>query len=228
MAKRRTSTLKWKNLGFVPEGWDESKMIEYGDPGFLYLCRQLRDDWRSFRGYTIKDLKWKPGQGGCDVSHDWTGLNEALFKVGGNPDPPPIAPSVKLREFSPEERESLGRDSHRHWVSVNEQRRALGRAVHDDEPRAWDDLSDEQREVYRKSADSLAMPEYLMWDAVAQMRQRMGEKAFRKKLFELSVSVTFEKMLPSWSEAERYRATDLIVKLSEMLDVSPGEQPATE
>jgi len=75
-------------LGFVPDGWDESKMIKYRDPGFLYLCRQLRDNWLAFRGYTIKDLKWSPGQGGRNVSNDWTGLDEALFKVGGNPDPP--------------------------------------------------------------------------------------------------------------------------------------------
>lgn len=224
MVKRRTPKLKWKNLGFVPHGWDESKMIKYRDPGFLYLCRELRDDWRKLRDYTIKDLKWKPGQGGCNVSHDWAGLDDALSKAGGEPEPPPISLSVKLRELTPDERELLGRESHRHWVAVRKQHRACGQVVADWDLRAWEELSDSEKEVFRKSADSLALPEYLMWDAVAQMRKKMGEKAFRKKMIELSVSVAFERMVPKWSEAQRHHATDYIVKLAGMLVVPPAEQ----
>jgi hypothetical protein len=50
----------------------------------------------------------------------------------------------------------------------------------------------------------------------------MGEKAFRKKMFEIRLSVAIEKMMPEWSEAERYRAIDIVLKLSEMLDVPPS------
>jgi hypothetical protein len=213
--------MKWKNLGFVPDGWDESRMIKYGDTGFLYLSRLLRDDWRQFRGYTIKDRRWRPGQGGCNASYDWTGLNEAIAKTGTNLQPPPVALSVKPRQLSPDERESLGREAHRNWMAVRKQQRAAGQVVPDEELREWKELSEDLKELFRRSAESLALPEYLMWDAVAEMRRKMGEKAFRKKMFEVSVSVAFERMLPSWSEAERFRATHVIVGLSEMLEVPP-------
>jgi len=107
---------------------------------------------------------------------------------------------------------------------VKKQQRELGQEIPDAEVRNWEELSDEQKEVYRKSADSLALPEYLMWDAIAQMRKKMGEKAFRRKMFELSVSVAFQRLLPDRSEAARYQATDYIVKLSNMLEVPPSAE----
>jgi hypothetical protein len=84
MAKQRRTEqkLSWKKLGFIPPGYDDSRMIKYGDDGFLYLCRELRDDWREFskRGYTVRVRNFRPGQGGRNCAHDWTGLNEALIR----------------------------------------------------------------------------------------------------------------------------------------------------
>ena len=225
--RRRTSQLKWKHLGFTPEGCDDSRTSKYGDPGFLYLCQELRDDWRRVRGYTIKNLRHRPGQRGCNSSFDWTGLDDALSKAGADIGPPPCTVRLGTRALAPEEREALGREAHRNWVAVRKQQRVLGQAVPDEELRAWDELSDEQKEVFRRSAESLALPERAMWDAVAVMRQKMGEKSFRRKMFEISVSVAFEKMAPAWTEAERYRATDIIVNLSEMLYVPPPADPVT-
>ena len=223
MAKRRRRTLqlKWKHLGFIPEGCDDTRTIKYRDPGFLYLCRELRNDWRSVTGYTIKSLNLRPGQGGCGGSYDWTGLDDALFKVGSDIEPPPCTVSIKPRTLTAEEREEAGREAHRQWVAVRQQR-AAGHPVDDQELRTWNELPDQEKEVFRRGGESLALPEKIMWDAVAQMRQKMGEKAFRKKMFEISVSVAFERMIPAWTEAERFYATDFIAKLSGMLEVPPS------
>ena len=73
--KRTNPAAPVEALGLHPEGCDDSRTIKYGDQGFRYLCRALRDDWRQFRGYTIKYLRLRPGQGGCNASYDWDGLN---------------------------------------------------------------------------------------------------------------------------------------------------------
>jgi hypothetical protein len=108
----------------------------------------------------------------------------------------------------------LGKTAYHNWVAVQEQQRAAGHPVADAELRPWDELPDADKEMFRRGGESLAPPEAAMCDAVGQMRQKMGEKAFRKKMFELSISAALEKMIPEWTEAERYRAPDIIVKLS--------------
>jgi hypothetical protein len=226
--KIRNIIVKWKNLGFIPNGWDDSRMIKYRDQGFLYLCREYRDDWRKIAGFSVKILKpaHRKGQGYTSCSNDWTGLDEELFKQGADRSPPPVNIHLRPRQLSKEEREEAGQTAHRNWVAVRSQQRAAGQVVADDELRSWDDLPEADRELFRKSGESFALPEHMMWDAVNQMRQKMGEKAFRKKMFEISVSVAMEKMNRDWTEAERYRATDIIVKLSGMLDVSESVAPS--
>jgi hypothetical protein len=228
MAKRRRRTLrlKWKHLGFLPEGWDESRTIKYRDEGFLYLCRLLRNDWREFvkLGLTVRDLKWRPGRGGCNCSYDWTGLDDAILRHGRELEPPPLSVRVTARKPGPEEREELGRTAHRNWRAVRQQQRAAGQPVDDADLRPWDELSEGERELFRRGGETLAVPDEMMWAAMAEIRKRMGEKAFRRKMFEVSVSVAIEKLNPDWSEAERYRATHVILNLSEMLEVPPGGQ----
>lgn len=184
----------------------------------------LRDDWRSFTGYRVKDLKHRPGQGGGNASFDWDGLDEALNKRGANVESPPTTVRLTYRTLSAEEREALGRYAHRHWVAVREQQRAAGQSVADEELRPWDELPDAEKELFRRGGESMAAPEEAMWAAIGKHCELMGEKAFRRKMFELSVSVAVEKLNPDWSDAERYRATDLILKLSEMLDVPPSPE----
>ena len=53
--KSITLHLNWKDLGFMPAVRDESRMIKYRDEAFLYLCRDLRADYRRVMGYTIED-----------------------------------------------------------------------------------------------------------------------------------------------------------------------------
>lgn len=221
MAKRqrRTRKLNWKRLGFIPNGWGETQMIKYGDEGFLYLCNELRNDYRKLINFTIKDRKWRPGQRGGNYSHDWSGLDEAIHKSGAKIGPPNLMPKVLPRKLSDAEREELGRIAHKNWVAVLEEQRKCGREVSDGELRPWSDLHDEEREFFRRSGESLALPEYIMWDTLAAWRKLVGEKAFRKKMFELSVSAAIERMNRDWTEGERYRATDVIVKLSGILDV---------
>src|SRR5688572_11647570 len=100
MAKqqRRTRKLKWKHLGFIPNGWDDSQMIKYGDDGFLWLCNELRDDHHKLMNFTIKDRKWRPGQRGGNSSSDWSGLDEAIHKPGAKIGPPNLAPKVLPRK----------------------------------------------------------------------------------------------------------------------------------
>lgn len=220
MAKRsRVPKLKWKNMGFIPHGCDDSKMLKHGDPGFLFLCQQLRDDWRKFSGFTIKDRTWRPGRKSGSSSFDWAGLEDAVYKPGAHVDPPDVGVRVQLRKLTPEERETFGRDAYRTWVAVRSQHKVMGQDVPDEELRPWGDLAEAEKEVFRNSAASLAEPEQMFWDGLAQVRKQMGEKAFRKKMFELSVSVAIEKMLPSVTEAERFWVTDMVVKLSGMLEV---------
>jgi len=199
-------------------------MIEFGDEGFLYLCRQLRDDWRSFRGFSVHDLKCHPGDGGYNVSHDWTGLKEEIAKRGGNLAPPLVDVQVRLHKPGPEEREELGRTAHANWVAVRRRQRAEGQAVDEKDLRPWQELTEKEQGLFRQSGEALALPDRIMWEGVAQMRKKMGEKAFRKKMFELSVSVAVERMMPDWSEAERFRATHGLVGLSEMLEVPPQDE----
>ena len=159
-------------------------MITREEPGFLYLCRLLRDDWRQLRGYTVKDLKFRPGTGGCSASYDWTGLDDALLKPGADVEPPSKTIAVKARKLSTGERESLGRTAHRNWVAVRKQQRADGQAVPHEDLQGWVELSEENGELFRRSGETLALPEELMWRAVEAMRETMGEKAFRKKIFD--------------------------------------------
>jgi hypothetical protein len=223
---RKPIRLKWKNLGFIPPGCDDSQMIKYPDKGFLYLCLLLRNDWREYvkLGFTTKDRKWRPGQGGGNGSYDWTGLREAIDKIGGEPEPPELSIRVTVRKPLPEEREHLGQTAHRNWQAVRHQQREAGEAVDDAQLRPWAELSDVDRELFRKSGEMLAVSEETMWAAVAEMRKRMGERAFRRKLFELCVSISFERMNPDWSPAERENATRRMVGLSEMLEVPPPDE----
>jgi hypothetical protein len=130
--------------------------------------------------------------------------------------------AVTPRRLSDEEREELGRTAHRNWIAVRKQQHAAGLAVNEDELRPWSDLPDEDKELFRRSGESLALPDEIFLEALKQQRKLMGEKAFRKKMFEIRLSVAIEKMMPEWSEAERYRAIDIVLKLSEMLDVPPS------
>ena len=155
--RRRTLTLKWKNLAFIPEGYDESRMITRGEPGFLYLCRLLRDDWRQLRGYAVKDLKFRPGTGGCSASYDWTGLDDALLKPGADVESPSKTIAVKAQTSSADERESLGRTAHQNWVAVRKQQRADGQAVPYEDLQGWVELFEEKRELFRRSGETLAL-----------------------------------------------------------------------
>jgi hypothetical protein len=224
---RRSARFKWKHMGFIPRGWDDLRAIKYGDPGFLYLCRQLRDDWRQVRDYCVRDLKFRPGQGGRNVSYDWTGLDDALVNPGAKVEPPRTTAPVRVRKLNPEERESFGQEAHRHWVAVRTQQLALGEAVSEEELIAWDNLPKDKKQLFSRSGESLAMPDYVMLETAAALRKNMGEKAFRRKMFEICVSVAFERMLPEWTEAQRYHAHDMIVKLSEMLDVPTAAEANT-
>lgn len=197
--------------------------MKYRDDGFLYLCRELRNDALNFykHRYTVRDRKFRPGQGGRNVSTDWTGFDEAIFKNGPDLSMPPMSVWLQPRELTPEEREKAGRIAHQNWVAVRLQNRAAGEPIDDADLRPWDELADAEKDTFWKAGESLALPDAVMWDLFNQMRKKMGEKAFRKKLFEVSLSVAIERMMPDWSEAERYRATDYIVKLAGMLDVPP-------
>src|SRR5580765_2294224 len=106
-AKRPARRLKWKHLGFIPNGWG-SLMIKYGDEGFLFLCNELRNDYRKLTNFTIKDRKWRAGQPGGNSSHDWTGLNEAIHKPGAMTGPPNLVQKVVPRALGADEREQLG------------------------------------------------------------------------------------------------------------------------
>jgi hypothetical protein len=223
MAKPRKIRMNWKQLGFIPSGCDESSMIKYGDEGFLYLCNELRNDYRKVANFTIRDRKWRPGQPSGNGSTDWSGFYEAIDKPGAKIGPPDIFVKLVPRVLSKEERDELGKTAHANWVAVMAERRRCGQAVSDAELRRWDDLSDEERELFRRGAESLAQPEYATWDALTRWRQMVGEKVFRKKMFEVSVSAAFERMTPNWTTAEKYQATAVVVKLSEMLDIPVAE-----
>jgi hypothetical protein len=225
--KIRTRRLKWKNLGFIPEGWDESQMIKYGDEGFLFLCNELRDDYRKLTNYTVKDRKRRPGWRGGNCSHDWSGLDEANYKPGAKTGPPNQAPKVLRRTLCDEERQQLGRTAHQNWVAVLEQHRKCGREVSDADLRTWLELCDEEREMFRRSGEALALSDYVIWDWLAGWRKMVGEKTFRKKMFELSVSAAMQTWNSDWTDAQRYMATDIIVKLSEMLNVPPPAETAS-
>ena len=64
-----------------------------------------------------------------------------------------------------------------------------------------------------------------MWrPPLMRCERRWARKTFRKKMFELSIEAAFQSWLPDWSDAERYRATDIITKLAGMLDASTPER----
>lgn len=222
-AKQTTHKLKWKNLGFIRNGWDESQMIKYSDEGFLWLCRELRNGYRKLNNFTIRDRKWHPTQRSGSRSWDWNGLDEATRKPFAKINPPDLAPKVLPRTLCAEEREELGRTAHSNWVAVLEQQRRCGVEVADADLRPWSDLSDAEREFFRHSGESLALPDYMMWDWLASWRKMVGEKSFRKKMFELSVSAAMQTWNRDWTEAQRYMAADTIVKLSGMLEVPPED-----
>lgn len=200
--KRQTPGIKWKNLGF------------------LYLCRELRNDPQNFykHRYTIRDRKFRPGQGGRNVPTDWGGLDEAIFKHEPNLSLPPLSCPLRPRHLTAEEREEAGRTAYLNWAAVKQQQ-AGGEPAGQPEVRPWEELTEREKDVFRKAGESLATPENMMWDMLGQIRKRMGEKAFRRNLFEVTLPVAIERMLPDVSEAERHYVTDYIVKLSRMLDV---------
>jgi hypothetical protein len=150
---------------------------------------------------------------------DWKGLGDAIFAAGADLKPPPSTIRLTYRVPGKEVRELLGREAHRQWRAVRKQQQLAGQAVADDELRPWHQLSDAEQEVFRKGGESLAMPEEAFWAELERQRKLMGEKAFRKKIFELSVAAVIKKENPNWTEAERYQVSDIIEKLSEMFDV---------
>jgi hypothetical protein len=85
-------------------------------------------------------------------------------------------------------------------VAVLEQQRAEGREVLESELRAWGELSESDRNRFRRAGESFAMSDHVMMDVLLAWRKQVGEKAFRRKLFEMSVSVMLEGAMPNWAE----------------------------
>jgi len=127
------------------------------------------------------------------------------------------------------DREELGIWAHQVWLTVKKQQRKAGLPVNKPDLALWEELTESAREVFRKSGESLlankkAKENYeAMWLAeMPRVRKEMGEKAFRAKLFEVCVAQAVSRIAPQMTEAEQYRATDVIVKMAGMLEV-PAE-----
>jgi len=131
----------------------------------------------------------------------------------------PSVPTSEKEARKEAERERSGQKARRFWAAVQLARRAAGQNVGEVDLRAWNDLPDSEQEIFRRGADAITVPDEVMWAKLEEQRKFMGEKAFRTKIFELCVDIMIENIRPEFSEAERYRAVDQIVKLTEMLEV---------
>jgi hypothetical protein len=135
-------------------------------------------------------------------------------------------PRVK-KPLTADEREALGKWAKRVSQSVSEFEKEAGKTVKANDLLAWQDLSEEDRELYRKGGEAIAggslRSEQAMWDQLALIRAEMGEKAFRKKIFSICIDIAVEGLAPHLSELDRYKAVESIVGLSGMLEVPEEE-----
>lgn len=125
---------------------------------FFICAREYRQDYRRLSGYTVKMLNMPSSGRGRNRSTDWTGLDEAIFRSGPDLPPPPVTIRVTPRQLTAEEREALGRTAHRNWVAVRTQQRAAGAAVDEWELREWDEISEDEKELFRRGGDGPVAP----------------------------------------------------------------------
>jgi hypothetical protein len=82
------------------------------------------------------------------------------------------------------------------------------------------------KEVFRQSGEDLAggatQREQAMLAALDAERARMGEKAFREKVFSICVSIAVEGVQPQVSRCEWEKTVAGIVKMAGMLEVPKG------
>ena len=137
---------------------------------------------------------------------------------------------TQKRKLTTEEREDLGKWARRVSQSVREFEKAAGKTVNEDELRPWNEISEDDREIFRKGGEIFAndvLPsEQAYLDQLARTRAEMGEKAFRQKMFSICIDVAVERIASNLSELERHKAAEAIVGLSGMLDVPNDEDEA--
>lgn len=126
-------------------------------------------------------------------------------------------------------REELGVWAHTIWLTVMKQQRKAGLPANKRDLTLWDELDGPGKEVFRKSGETLlatkkAKEDYdeMMWAEVARQRKIMGERAFRAKVFEISVAEVIDRIAHQMTDAEKYQATSVIVKLAGMLETPPA------
>src|SRR5687768_16292338 len=112
----------------------------------------------------------------------------------------------KEKPLTPEEREALGKWARRISQSVQEFEKAAGKPISEDELRACETTTDEDREYYRKGGEADAggvlRSEQFMWHQLGQDRRQVGEKAFRQKVFSICIDIAVELIAPHLSELE--------------------------
>jgi hypothetical protein len=137
------------------------------------------------------------------------------------------------RPLTPEERENVGKWTRRITQAVREFEKQAGKEVTDEELRPWNEISDEDREIYRKAGEAIAggmlLSEQYMWERVMpQVRAEMGEKAFRRKLFSICIEQAVQGIAPHLSELEHHKTVESIMGLSKMLEVPKETDEASE
>ena len=129
-------------------------------------------------------------------------------------------PSGRRRaEIGAEEREILAEQAHRVWHTVQVQRKKAGERIADTDLKAWHELPDVEKRAFREAGEENALADGEMWSQVEAMRAAMGEKAFRQRVFEICITEAVSRIADHKTDAERYRAADVIIKLAGMLDV---------
>jgi hypothetical protein len=102
----------------------------------------------------------------------------------------------KKPELTPEEREGYGKWARRAWLAIKENEQAAGKPVSECDLAAWDDLSEVDKEVFRQSGVDMSggatRREQAFWDELDRQRQLIGEKAFLRMMFQMSISAAVE------------------------------------
>ena len=129
----------------------------------------------------------------------------------------------KKPKFGPEVREACGVAAHRAFITIRENEKAAGIEVPEADLKPWDQLEEAQKEVFRKSGEDLnygeTPSEQAFWNELERRRAEMGEKAFRAKVFEITIDEAIRRIAPNLNDAEHYRAVHVIVGLAGMLEV---------
>lgn len=140
-------------------------------------------------------------------------------------DPAAALAELERQDRRQAERDRKGREAHRAWIGVRKSQQAAGQIIPEAELRPWNHLTDSEKEIFRRGGELSAYPDEVMWTSVKRVRKEMGEKAFRKKMFKTAISALIEKVCHDRPEAERQRTVEVVVTLSEMLDVPSNDAP---